>query len=70
MGQFFDEVLGYFEVIWDALSNTLNGLLQATVYISTSSSTVFNILGYMPFVVSSCGLIVVVFMVIKFILGR
>ena len=70
MGQFFDQVLGYFDVIWTSLSNSMNSALQAMVFLTSGADTIFRLLGYMPLIVSSCCVIVVIFSIIKFVLGR
>lgn len=70
MGQFFDQVLGYLEVLWQSLSNTMNSSLQALVFLTTGADTIFRLLGYMPLIVSSCCVIVVIFSIVKFVVGR
>lgn len=70
MWEFFNSVLGYLDVAWTNFSNTLNNVLQALIYISSSVESILRVLGFMPLVVGSCGLIVVVFAVVKFVIGR
>lgn len=70
MSAFFDQVLGYLDVLWTPLSNTFNSTLQALVYLTSGADTIFRVLGYMPLIVGSCCMITIIFSIIKFVVGR
>lgn len=70
MGAFFDQVLGFFQQIWDIISHTIVSTGLAIEFLIGSIQVVFPIFSYLPAVISAGCICTLVLMTVKFIIGR
>ncbi len=70
MLEFFDQILGFFELAWEFLLNVIKSLGSAILFVSQISPLPLSLIGFMPTVLGTCITIVVGMAVIKFIVGR
>ncbi len=70
MFDFFDKIIGYFEMLLYFFYNIIDGLMKAALYLSNGVTFVLQLSGLMPGIITSSILIVLFCGVLKFILGR
>lgn len=70
MSAFFDQVLGFFEQLWDIISHTIVSTGLAIEFLIGSLEVIFPIFSYLPAVIGAGCICTVVLMTVKFIIGR
>lgn len=70
MLDFFEQVLGILEAVWDFFINFLESLLTCLVVLSQASSLPLAMSPYLPTIISSCVISVVALFIVKFLIGR
>ena len=70
MFDFFDQIVGFFEVIWEVVVNTINSLVQLLNIVSTFLTVQTTLLPLLPSFLMTSVLIVIAIGTAKLIVGR
>ena len=70
MFDFFDKIVGFFEMIWNLIVNLVNSLLMILGTIVQIPLIVNNWALFLPSVIYAGVLITISFAVVKFVVGR
>lgn len=70
MMEFFDQVLGILESLWEIVSTFWTSIGLSFSFFSDVLPTLFTILSFFPTIISSACFACIAVMVAKFILGR
>ena len=70
MIEFFDQILGFFDSLWDIVAHFWTSVGLSFTFFSDALPTLFTILSFFPTIISSACFACAAVMVAKFILGR
>lgn len=70
MFDFFDKILGFIETVFTFFLNLVQSLIQAVVFLGSSSSFVLSLIGFMPTIIGTAITCFFAVYVIKFLIGR
>lgn len=70
LGNFFDQLLGFFELFVMLIVNLFKSLGQAIVVLSSGAAFVGDMVKYLPSVLGSGVLVFFAVAIVKFLLGR
>lgn len=70
MQEFFNSVLGILEQLWDIISNAYKTFGMVFTFISDTIPVILLLLGYMPVIVGTAAITVLIVMAVKFIIAR
>lgn len=70
MFDFFNQLIGYIEVVFNYLYNTVTSFIMALGFLATSLSFPQAILGSLPPIIASSVLCVMAVYVIRFLIGK
>lgn len=70
MADFLTDIVDRISLLWELLLNFVESLFTAIIAITTGSYTIMQIFGFLPIFVTSCGMIILSFGIVKFLVGR
>ena len=70
MFDFFDQVIGFIESIWQFFLNSINSLIMAVETLARAVYLPLELIAYVPAILGSAITLVVSLSIVKFIVGR
>lgn len=70
MFDFFNQVIGFIESIWQFFLNIINSLIMAVETLARAVSLPLELIAYVPSILGSAITLVVSLSIVKFIVGR
>lgn len=70
MFDFFDQILGFIESVWQFVINIINSLVIALETLTTAVRLPLELVAYVPGILGSSIVVVVSLAIVKFIVGR
>lgn len=70
MFDFFGQVIGYIETVFNYFLNFIESLIMAIAFVGHSGTIVVSMSALMPAILGTCVVITVALAVVKFLIGR
>lgn len=70
MFEFFDQVVGFFEVIWTMIQNFINSLIMILGTVVAIPGVIAELAFFLPAVIFTGVTVTISFAVVKFLIGR